>query len=156
MAGISGAGIRGAIAGIGLFVLMMTPGFAQERLSGDQITKILGEQGYSVQQIAAETVAVVVGEQVILVTVDGLDGDVSYITYVPGLSQRELGLEFLNEFNNAVKFGRAYVDGDGGIAIQMDRNAVGGISAENILSDFDVFLLLVTKFLSDVSTGSIA
>ncbi|MEL7029790.1 MAG: YbjN domain-containing protein [Pseudomonadota bacterium] len=150
------AGLRGLIVGLGLVLFTAFGAAAEERLSAAEISKILGDQGYAVQQYSAEMVAVVVGEQVILVGVDGLDGDVSYITYVPGLSLRELGFEFLNEFNNAVKFGRAYVDGDGDIAIQMDRNAVGGISAENILSDFDVFLLLVTKFLSDVSTGSIA
>jgi len=150
------AGLRYFLVGFGLAVMAIAPSWADSRISAEQISKILQDEGYAVQQYSAEMVAVVVGEQVILVGVDGLDGDVSYITYVPGLSLRELGFEFLNEFNNAVKFGRAYVDADGDIAIQMDRNAVGGISAENILSDFDVFLLLVTKFLSDVSTGSIA
>ena len=129
---------------------------AAERLTAFQIMDILGDEGYPVQQYDTDMVAVVVGDQVILVGVDTMDGDVSYITYLPDVSLREMGYEFLNEFNNAVKFGRAYVDGDGDIAIQMDRNAVGGVSAENIVSDFEVFLLLVSKFMTDFASGAIA
>jgi len=82
--------------------------------------------------------------------VDGADGDVSYITYINGVSVDMLGYEFLSQFNSEVKFGRAYVDRDGDIALQMDRNSAGGVSAENIESDFDVFLILISKFLEDV------
>ena len=101
-------------------------------------------------------VAVVVGDYVVLVGIDGADGDISYITFLSGVAANELGYQFLNKFNNDVKFGRAYIDQDGDIAIQMDRNAAGGITAENIESDFDVFLLLISKFLSDLESQTIA
>jgi hypothetical protein len=100
--------------------------------------------------------AVVVGEHVVLVGVDGADGDISYITYLPDVSLSDVGHEFLSKFNSEVKFGRAYVDRDGDIAIQMDRNAAGGVSIQNIESDFDVFLLLISKFLSDIEARATA
>ena len=55
----------------------------------------------------------------------------------------------MSDFNSEVKFGRAYIDSDGDVALQMDRNSAGGVTMENISSDFDVFLLLISKFLSD-------
>ena len=42
-----------------------------------------------------------------------------------------------------------YVDRDGDIALQMDRNSNGGVTLGNVESDFEVFLLLISKFLSD-------
>ncbi|MEL6790816.1 MAG: YbjN domain-containing protein [Pseudomonadota bacterium] len=120
-----------------------------------QITSILSEQGYAVRDFDERMVAVVVGDHVVLVAIDGADGDISYITYINGVSVKLLGYEFLSQFNSEVKFGRAYVDQDGDIALQMDRNAAGGVSAENIESDFDVFLILIAKFLSDVENISI-
>ena len=125
-------------------------------VSKSAIAGILTEQGYAVRDFNPSMVAVVVGEYVVLVGVDGADGDVSYITFLNGVSADDLGYKFLNKFNNEVKFGRAYIDADGDVAIQMDRNSAGGVSAENIESDFDVFLLLISKFLSDLESQSIA
>ncbi|MCA8895430.1 MAG: YbjN domain-containing protein, partial [Amphiplicatus sp.] len=68
----------------------------------------------------------------------------------------DVGHEFLSKFNSEVKFGRAYVDRDGDIAIQMDRNSAGGVSIQNIESDFDVFLLLISRFLSDLEARASA
>ncbi|MEM8986994.1 MAG: YbjN domain-containing protein [Pseudomonadota bacterium] len=143
-------------AALGLAALFSSAALAEDVVSADDITTVLESEGYAVQQIGPSMVGVVVGSQVILVGVDSSEGDVTYVTYLPDLSLRELGYEFLNQFNTQIKFGRAYVDGDGDIAIQMDRNATGGISTDNVLSDFDVFLMLVSKFLQDVATGTIA
>ena len=74
----------------------------------------------------------------------------------PGIQANEVGYQFLNKFNNEVKFGRAYIDRDGDVAIQMDRNSAGGVSSENIESDFDVFLLLIQKFLTDLESQAIS
>ena len=125
-------------------------------VSKQEVSEILSQQGYAVRDFDQNKIAVVVGEYVVLVGVHGADGDISYITFLSGVSGDTLGYEFLNKFNNEVKFGRAYVDGDGDVAIQMDRNAAGGVSAENIESDFDVFLLLISKFLSDLESQTIA
>jgi len=140
---------------VGAFALVGASLFAQTwatagSISKQEITDILTEQGYAVRDFAQSMVAVVVGDHVVLIAVDGADGDVSYITYINGVSVDMLGYEFLSQFNSEVKFGRAYVDRDGDIALQMDRNSAGGVSAENIESDFDVFLILISKFLEDV------
>lgn len=149
--------ILGALAAAALvFAPLGQQAAAQGQLSANDIAEVLKSQGYVVQEFGGEMIGVAVGEQIVLIGVHGADGDVSYITYLPELSIRELGYPFLNKFNNAVKFGRAYVDRDGDIAIQMDRNAAGGISRENVVSDFQVFLLLITKFLNDLATASTA
>ena len=125
-------------------------------VSKSQISSILTDQGYNVQDVDRTKIMVTVDRYSIIVAVDGADGDISFITWIPGLSSSDVGYQFLNQFNNEVKFGRAYIDRDGDIAIQMDRNAAGGVSSENIESDFDVFLLLISKFLSDLESQAVA
>jgi len=127
-----------------------------ENISKASISDALTQSGYSVQDFKANMLAVVVGEHVVLVGIDGPDADVSYITYLEDVDIGHGGDKFLSRFNSEVKFGRAYKDRDGDIALQMDRNSTGGVSIENIESDFDVFLLLISKFLSDYqSQGSV-
>lgn len=118
-------------------------------VSKAQIAESLTARGYTVQDFKPNMLAVVVGEHVVLVGVDGADADVSYITYMNDVALGEGGLKFLSKFNSEVKFGRAYVDRDGDVALQMDRNSNGGVTVKNIESDFEVFLLLISKFLSD-------
>jgi hypothetical protein len=131
-------------------VLLATSPALAGPLSKSDIAQALSSEGYSVQDFQPNILAVYVGDQVVLVGVDGADGDISYITYLAGVRIESLGHEFLSKFNSEVKFGRAYVDRDGDVAIQMDRNSTGGVSIANVKSDFDVFLLLVSKFLSDI------
>lgn len=135
--------------------IISAPSAEAGSVSKEQITRILSDQGYAVRDFAPSMVAVVVGDHVVLVAIDGQDSDVSYITYIDGVGVDFLGYEFLSKFNSEVKFGRAYVDRDGEIALQMDRNSAGGVSAENIESDFDVFLILIAKFLEDVESISL-
>lgn len=118
-------------------------------ISKAQIAQSLSAKGYSVQDFKPNMLAVVVGEHVVLVGVDGADADVSYISYMNDVSLGEGGAKFLSKFNSEVKFGRAYIDRDGDVALQMDRNSNGGVTMKNVESDFEVFLLLISKFLSD-------
>ena len=125
-------------------------------ISKNQITNILESQGYAAHDYDNNKVRVDVAGYAILIAIDGADGDITYITWLNGINGADVGLKLLNQFNNEVKFGRAYIDRDGDVTIQMDRNAAGGITAENIESDFDVFLLLISKFLSDLESQTIA
>jgi len=134
----------------------VSAGARAESISKAEIAKILTEQGYAVEELNAKALKVTVAQYAIVVGVDGADGDISYLTFLPGLRGESLSFSFLNEFNNSVKFGRAYVDGDGDVAIQMDRNSAGGVSAKNIESDFYIFLLLIDAFLSELESHSIA
>lgn len=138
-----------------LFLSSMTSALASG-ISKSEVSKILTEQGYAVRDFDSTKIVVTVGEYSIIIGIAGADSDISYITFVPGISSGDIGYDFLNNFNNEVKFGRAYIDSDGDVAIQMDRNSAGGVSAENIESDFDVFLLLIAKFLSDLESQTIA
>lgn len=130
-------------------------GALAEGVSKGEISRVLTEQGYNVQDYDASKIFVDVAQYRIVVAVDGADGDVSFLVW-PGIQADEVGYQFLNKFNNEVKFGRAYIDNDGDVAIQMDRNSAGGVSVQNIESDFDVFLLLIQKFLSDLESQAIA
>ena len=125
-------------------------------VSKAQIAQALSQHGYAVSDFRANMLQVSVGQYVVLIAVDGGDGDVSFITYMSGLTMNNVGHEFLSKFNSEVKFGRAYVDRDGDVTLQMDRNASGGISLQNIESDFDVFLMLISKFLSDLESRASA
>ncbi len=141
-------GLWGAVAAAAL-VFAPISGALAAGVSKAQIAESLSAKGYSVQDFKPNMLAVVVGEHVVLVGVDGSDADVSYISYLNDVSLGEGGHKFLSKFNSEVKFGRAYVDRDGDVALQMDRNSNGGVTVQNIESDFEVFLLLISKFLSD-------
>lgn len=147
--------LLGAIAAAALCVAPLGAS-AKPALSKEEIADVLSSNGYDVRDFQPNMLVVVVGGQNILVGLDGADGDVSYITYIDGLSISQIGHEFLSKFNSEVKFGRAYVDRDGDVALQMDRNSAGGVSLQNIESDFDVFLLLISKFLSDLESSASA
>lgn len=138
-------GILGAVVLLCFTVMPASAGVVDKQ----KIVQLLSESGYSVEDVQANMIAVYVGEHVVLIGLDGADADVSYITYLPGVQIGRGGHTFLSRFNSEVKFGRAYVDRDGDVALQMDRNSSGGVTIENIESDFDVFLLLISKFLSD-------
>lgn len=142
-------------AAAAFLVLAPASGALASGVSKSQVAKILTEQGYNVQEYDQSKIYVDVAQYRIVVAVDGADGDVSFLVW-PGIQANDVGYKFLNKFNNEVKFGRAYIDRDGDVAIQMDRNSAGGVSAENIESDFDVFLLLIQKFLSDLESQAIA
>jgi len=144
-----------AIASIFLAFAPLAPA-AAAGVSKSEVSKILSDQGYNVEDVDATKLKVTVDVYTIVVAIDGADGDISFITWIPGISANDIGYQFLNKFNNEVKFGRAYIDRDGDVAIQMDRNAAGGVSSENIESDFDVFLLLINKFLSDLESQAVA
>lgn len=143
-----------AIAAATLIAAPLAPA-AAAGVTIDTIAEILEDQGYNVHDRDATKMVVNVQGYRVLVAIDGADRDISFITW-PGVQSTDVGYQFLNKFNNEVKFGRAYIDRDGDVAIQMDRNSAGGVSAENIESDFDVFLLLINKFLSDLESQAVA
>ncbi len=145
-----------AIAAALILAIAPAPQAEAASISKNQITDILEAQGYAAHDYDQNKIRVDVAGYAILIAIDGTDGDITYITWLNGVSGDDVGLKLLNKFNNDVKFGRAYIDRDGDVTIQMDRNAAGGITAENIESDFDVFLLLISKFLSDLESQTIA
>ena len=150
--------MKGLVAVLAAFSLALftAPSVSAAGVTKAEITKLLSDQGYNVWEQSANSLRVHVAGYDIFITVAGADGDVSYRTWLTNVSANDVGLQLLNKFNNEVKFGRAYIDGDGDVTIQMDRNSAGGVSAENIESDFDVFLLLVSKFLTDLEDQAVA
>jgi len=132
-------------------VMVFASGAAAQKLDASAIGEILEAESYSVSEFGSDMVAVTVADQVVLIGTEGPDADISYIAYIPGLTEDMVGYEFLNNFNNAIKFGRVYVDGEGDVVVQYDRNAAGGVSPENIVEDFELFLDLVSLFLSELA-----
>lgn len=141
--------MRGMAFAAAAFLALAPLSNAAAGVTKGDIAGALSSQGYAVQDFKSNMLAVVVGEHVVLIGVDGPDADVSFITYLNGVRLGDGGHKFLSKFNSEVKFGRAYLDRDGDLALQMDRNSSGGVSLKNVESDFDVFLLLISKFLSD-------
>ncbi len=140
----------GLVFAAALIAAPMTGAAAKEPISKAQISEALTAEGYKVVSYGPDRLRVDVGSQPILIVVDGPDGDISYITYISGLTVQQVGYQFLSSFNRDVKFGRAYVDGDGDITLQMDRNSSGGVSMQNVVSDLDVFVDLVSRFMSEL------
>jgi len=129
---------------------------AHAAVTKSQIAQSLTAKGYDVQDFLPNMLEVLVGEHKVIVALAGPDADVSYITYLNEVQLGEGGARFLSKFNSEVKFGRAYIDKEGDVALQMDRNSNGGVTLENVSSDFEVFLLLISKFLSDYqAAGSV-
>jgi hypothetical protein len=139
----------GSVAAAAMLAALPLAPASAAGVSKSEIAAALSADGYSVQDFKKNMLAVKVGEHVVLVGIDGADADVSYITYLNGVSLGDGGHRFLSKFNSEVKFGRAYIDRDGDVALQMDRNSSGGVTLKNIESDFEVFLLLISKFISD-------
>lgn len=140
-------------AAIWAVALMMTaPPLGDAAAAGvtkSQIASAIEAKGYNVADENAKMLSVAVGEHRVVIAVDGSDADVSYMTFLNDVRLGDGGHKFLSKFNSEVKFGRAYIDRDGDVVIQMDRNSSGGVTLGNIESDFEVFLLLISKFLSD-------
>lgn len=146
--------LKSIVAALAATAIIVTAS-AQEVVSAARIGEILKEASYSVREFGSDMVAVSVGDQIVLVGTEGPDADISYIAYIAGLNEENVGLEFLNDFNNQIKFGRVYFDDDGDVVVQYDRNAAGGVSEENVLDDFELFLDLISVFLSEVADRDI-
>jgi hypothetical protein len=138
--------------GIAAALVVALAPFATASAAGvtkSQIALAIEAKGYNVAEENAKMLSVAVGEHRVVIAVDGSDADVSYMTFLNDVRLGDGGHKFLSKFNSEVKFGRAYIDRDGDVVIQMDRNSSGGVTLGNIESDFEVFLLLISKFLSD-------
>ncbi len=131
------------------FILGASSAYA---VTPSEIKSAMDAKGYTVVNVSENTVAVMYRGLAVMIAVDGSDGDVTYLTYLDDVSSDMVGYDFLNRYNNDIKFGRAFVDRQGDVAIQMDRNSAGGVSLKNIESDFVVFLSLVKKFVTDVKS----
>ncbi len=133
----------------------MSPALAGS-VSKNDISQSLSSQGYRVEDWGVRTLGVTVGNLQVRIDVVGPDGDVSYTTLLDEVDGSDISHTILNDFNTNTKFGRAYIDGDGFVILQMDRNGAGGASIENIESDFDVFLQLITAFMNYLEAQAIA
>lgn len=57
----------------------------------------------------------------------------------------------INTWNLEKRFGKAYLDEDGDAVVEMDLNLVGGVSAENLSSDFAVWQMVLEQFANHIS-----
>lgn len=150
--------MRGFIALAAAVVFVFAPvstAFAA-KVSKAEISQKLSSEGYSVQDVGPNTLFVRVADYDIRIDIQGPDGDISYRTWLFEVDGKDISYKVLNQFNNDVKFGRVYVDEDGDLTLQMDRNGAGGASIANIESDFDVFLMLISSFKSHLESQTIA
>lgn len=150
--------MRGFIALFAAVAIVFAPvstAFAASVSKGD-IADTLAAQGYRVEDWGPRTLGVTVDRFQIRIDIVGPDGDVSYTTLLDEVDGSGISHSVLNEFNNNMKFGRVYIDDNGFVILQMDRNSAGGASIENIESDFDVFLQLISSFLTHLEAQTIA
>lgn len=149
--------MRGILAIAAACLVIVSPVTAWAKsLSKTEIAETLSSQGYSVQDVGPNTLFVRVADYDIRIDIIGPDGDISYRTWLFEVDSSSVSYNVLNQFNNDVKFGRVYVDDDGDVTLQMDRNGAGGASLENIESDFDVFLMLISSFMDHLESQIVA
>ena len=150
--------MRGILAVAALFLVALAPVSSAyaAKVSKAEIEQKLSSQGYSVQDVGPNTLFVRVADYDIRIDIQGADGDISYRTWLFEVDGGAVSYKVLNQFNNDVKFGRVYVDQDGDLTLQMDRNVAGGSSIENIESDFDVFLMLISSFMNHLESQVVA
>ncbi|WP_425408714.1 YbjN domain-containing protein [Hyphococcus sp.] len=148
-------GFIAVFAAAAMVVAPVSPGFAAN-ISKSEIEQTLSSQGYRVESWGPRTLGVTVDRFQIRIDVAGPDGDVSYTTLLDEVDGSGISHTILNEFNNNMKFGRVYIDNNGFVILQMDRNSAGGASIKNIESDFDVFLQLISSFLDHLEAKAIA
>ncbi len=150
--------MRGILAVAVVIVMAFAPlssAFAA-KVSKDEIEQKLSTQGYAVQDMGPNTLFVRVANYDVRIDIQGPDGDISYRAWLFEVDGKNVSYKVLNQFNNDVKFGRVYIDQDGDVTLQMDRNGAGGASIENIESDFDVFLMLINSFMDHLESQVIA
>lgn len=148
-------GFVALFAAIAIVFAPVSPAFAS-KVSKSEIAETLSSQGYRVEDWGPRTLGVTVDRFQIRIDIVGPDGDVSYTTLLDEVDGSGISHSVLNEFNNDMKFGRVYIDDNGFVILQMDRNSAGGASIANIESDFDVFLQLISSFLSHLEAQAIA
>ncbi len=148
-------GIFAVAAVVFVAIAPLSPAFAA-KLSKNEIEQVLNSQGYAVQDVGPNTLFVRVADYDIRIDIQGPDGDISYRTWLFEVDGSNVSYKVLNQFNNDVKFGRVYIDEDGDVTLQMDRNGAGGASVENIESDFDVFLMLISSFMDHLESQIVA
>lgn len=149
--------MRGILAIAAAFIVVLAPvGAMAAKVSKSEIAQTLSAQGYSVQDVGPNTLFVRVADYDIRIDIMGPDGDISYRTWLFQVDAKDVSYKVLNQFNNNVKFGRVYIDEDGDLTLQMDRNGAGGASLANIESDFDVFLMLISSFMDHLESQVVA
>ncbi len=145
-----------AVAAALLIAVAPVPSAFAAGVSKSEIQQKLSAEGYSVQDVGPSTLFVRVADYDIRIDIQGPDGDISYRTWLFEVDGKDISYKVLNKFNNDVKFGRVYIDEDGDVTLQMDRNSAGGSSIANIESDFDVFLMLISSFKDHLESQVIA
>lgn len=66
-----------------------------------------------------------------------------------GIDKKNVALSSINDWNQGKRFGRAYVDKNGELALEMDVNLRHGVSRKNLDDTFDFWRLTVTSFYSE-------
>lgn len=70
-------------------------------------------------------------------------GDIQILGFFTG---KKITLNRINEWNRAMKFSRAYLDGDGDPTLSSELDFEGGVTSDTIGRFFGLFLASMTKF----------
>lgn len=62
----------------------------------------------------------------------------------------------LNAWNRDVRFGKAYIDSEGDLIVEMDMNLWGGVTHKNIDDTFDWWRLVLRRALEDLAPSPFA
>lgn len=66
-----------------------------------------------------------------------------------GIDQKNVPLSKVNEWNRTKRFGKAYIDNDGDLNLELDVNLRHGVTRQNLDDTFDFWRLALTSFYSE-------
>jgi hypothetical protein len=69
-----------------------------------------------------------------------------HLNFYSGFADAKPSLDAINSWNRENRFGRAYLDGVGDAAVEMDVNMAHGVSRENLEATFSVWRLVLGEF----------
>lgn len=110
---------------------------AETRFSDLELMQMLKNDGYSAVELKKEGVIAIKidGKGYILSNLK--DGDIQFTYYLSGAN---ISFEDINEWNHTKRLSRAYLDSDKDLALETDLMSNGGISKENVLAAFRIFV----------------
>ena len=140
--------VRGSLLVGALWLGINQLSYAQANITLEGVSSAFETQGFDTEIIGADYILVETDSHQFLATLRGTDNDLTLISFSP-VAANSMSYEDMSSFNREVKFGRVYFDTDGEVVLQMDRNANGGITQDNISSDAATFVLLLDKLKAD-------
>jgi hypothetical protein len=125
-----------------------------------QIAKLISDKGYQAELVDTDASPRIrssdSGIKFLIFFLNCTDGKkCATLQFYTGFGDTVVPLEKINEWNSGHRFGRSYLDDERDPVLEMDLNLdAGGVSSENFLDNFTLWLDLMQQFRTFVAENS--